>query len=61
MKKKKNKLSKQAEQEQNQRYIEVIWRVISWERKEGEWEEMVQGQRSITGRYNTDRGRLRIV
>ena len=41
--------------------MEITWRVISGEREGGEWEENVQGIRSITGRYKKDRGRLRIV
>ena len=56
----KNKLSKQLEQEQNQRngdHMEGYQQ--GWEvRRMG---EKVQGIRSIAGRYKIDRGRLRIV
>ena len=59
-KKQKQKLSKQLEQEQNQRngdHMEGYQQ--GWEvRRMG---EKVQGIRSITGRYKIDRGRLRIV
>ena len=41
--------------------MEITWRVISREGEEGEWEENVQGIRSINGRYRIDRRRLRIV
>ena len=58
--KNKSKLSKQLEQEQNQRngdHMEGYQQ--GWEvRRMG---EKVQGIRSITGRYKIDRGRLRIV
>ena len=55
---KKQKLSKQLEQEQNHRNGDQ-WRVISG--KGGEWGKMVQGIRSIIGRHKIDRGRLRII
>ena len=57
---KKNKLSKQAEQEQNHRYEDHLegyqLGMASW-RTEGK----VQRLRSIIGRYKIVRGRLRIV
>ena len=56
--KNKNKLSKQLEQEQNHRNGDHMegyqWRG----RRMG---EILQGIRSINGRYKIDRGRLRIV
>ena len=57
-KKQKLKLSKQLEQEQNHRnggHIE------GYQWGGGEWEEKIQGIRSITGRQKIDGGRLRIV
>ena len=51
-------LSKQLEQEQNHRnggHIE------GYQWGGGEWEEKIQGIRSITGRQKIDKGRLRIV
>ena len=38
--------------------MEITWRVISGE---GEVGRMVQGRRSINGRYEIHRGKLRIV
>ena len=58
--KRKNKLSKQQEQEQNHRNGDHM-EGISGEREEGEWGEKVEGMRSINGRHKIDRGRLRIV
>ena len=40
--------------------MEITWRVISGEGEGGNGEK-VQGIRSINGRYEIDRGRLRIV
>ena len=40
--------------------MEITWRVISGEGS-GENGEKVQGIRNINGRYEIDRGRLRIV
>ena len=40
--------------------MEITWRVSSREEEGEEWGK-VQGIRSISGRYKTDRGRLRIV
>ena len=57
---KKQKLSKQLEQEQNHRngdHMECYQQGEGRERKG----EKVQGIRSINGRYKIDRGRLRIV
>ena len=51
----KNKLSKQLEQEQNHRngdYIEGY----QWGGSEGRMGEKIQGIRSIIGRYKIDRG-----
>ena len=56
--KQKEKLSKQVEQEQNHRNGDT-WRVISGAGRR--MEEKVQGIRSINGRHEMDRGRLRIV
>ena len=49
----KQKLSKQVEQEQNH--------TKGYERGGGNMGRKVQGIRSINGRYKIDRGRLRIV
>ena len=60
IKKHKNKLSKQLEQEQNHRnghHMEGYQQGGGW----GKNGEKVQGIRSISGRYKIDRGRLRIV
>ena len=56
----KNKLSKQLEQEQNHRSRDHR---EGYQQGGGEEErgEKVQGIRSINGRYQIDRGRLRIV
>ena len=59
-KKKKNKLSKQLEQEQNHRNGDHM-EGYQWGRAGGRIGEKVQGIRSINGRYKIDRGRLRIV
>ena len=57
---KNNKLSKQAEQEQNHRYGDHLEdHQLGGER--GRIGEKVQGLRSIIGRYKMDRGTLRIV
>ena len=56
--KKQNKLGKQLEQEQNHKnggHME------GYQQVGGRVEEMVQGIRSINGRYKIDRGRLRIA
>ena len=55
---KKQKLSKQLEQEQNHRNGDHM---EGYQQVGGRVEEMVQGIRSINGRYKIDRGRLRIV
>ena len=59
-KKKKNKLSKQLEQEQNHRNGDHM---EGYQRGEGEGRmgEKVQRIRSINGRYRINRGRVRIV
>ena len=54
----KNKLSKQLEQEKDYRNGKPMEGYQWGGRRMG---EKVQGIRSITGRYNIDRGRLRIV
>ena len=54
------KLSKQLEQEQNHRNGDHM-EGYQWGGGGVEWGEMVQGIRSINGRYKIDRGRLRIV
>ena len=56
---KKNKLSKQLEQEQNHRNGDHM-EGYQWEREGGKGEK-VQGIRSVHGRHKTDRRRLRIV
>ena len=56
----KNKLSKQAEQEQNHRCGDHL-EVYQLGGGRGRVGEKVQGIRSINGRYKIDRGRLRIV
>ena len=58
--KKKQKLSKQLEQEQNRRNGDHM-EGYQWGGGEGRMEEKVQGIRSINGRYKIDRGRLKIV
>ena len=58
--KQKLKLSKQPEQEQNHRNGDCR-EGYQWGGGGVEWGEMVQGIRSINGRYKIDRGRLRIV
>ena len=58
--KNKNELSKQLEQEQihsNRDHMEGYQQGGRWRRMG----EMVQGVRSINGRYKIDRGRLRIA
>ena len=58
--KKKSKLSKQLEQEQNHRNGDHMdGYQQGW--GGGRMGEKVQGIRSINGRYQIDRGRLRIV
>ena len=59
-KKQTNKLSKQAEQKQNHRYGDHL-EVYRLGGKRGRMGEKVQGISSITGWYEIDRGRLRIV
>ena len=59
-KKKKTKLSKQIEQEQNHRNGDHM-EGYQWGGGEGKIGEKVQGIRSINGRYKIDRGSLRIV
>ena len=58
--KNKNKLSKQLEQEQNHRNGDHM-EGYQWGGGWGRVGEKVQGIRSINGRYQIDRGRLRIV
>ena len=58
MKKKKNKLSKQLQQEHNHRNGDHM---EGYQRGVGRMGEKVQGITSINGRYKIDRGRLRIV
>ena len=59
-KQKQNKLSKQPEQVQNHKYGDHLQGYqLSGER--GRLGEMVQGLRSIIGRYKTEQGMLRIV
>ena len=55
----KNELSKQLEQEENHRNGDHM-EGYQWGRR-GEMGEKVEGIRSMNGRYNIDRGRLRIV
>ena len=57
---KKQKQSKQLEQEQNHRNRDHM-AGYQWGRGEGKIGGKVQGIRSIIGRYKIDRGRLRIV
>ena len=57
--KNKNKLRKQLEQEQNHRNGDHLEGYQQG--GEGQMGEKVQGVRCINGRYQTDRGRLRIV
>ena len=40
--------------------MEITWKVISGDEEEGEWGKL-QEIRSISGRYKTDRERLRIA
>ena len=56
----KNKLSKQLEQEQNQRNGDQV-EGYQWGGGGARMGERAQGISSINGRYKTDRGRLRIV
>ena len=58
MKKKKNKLSKQLQQEHNHRNGDHM---EGYQRGVGRMGEKVQGITSINGRYKIDKGRLRIV
>ena len=53
-------LSKQLEEEQNQRNGDHM-EGYQWGRGGGEQGEKVQGIHSINGRYKIDRGRLRTV
>ena len=53
---KKQKLSKQLEQEQNHRNGDHM-EVFLWGGRGVEWGEKVQGIRSINGRYKIDGGR----
>ena len=56
---KKQKLSKQLEQEQNHRNGDLM---EGYQQGKGEYGgEKVKGIRSINGRYKMDRGRLRTV
>ena len=58
-KKQKHKLSKQLEQEQNHRNGDHM---EGYQQGGGRWDwGKVQGIRNINGRYEIDRGRLRIV
>ena len=57
---KKQKLSKQIEQEQNHRNGDHM-EGYHWGRGGREWWEKSQRIRSINGRYKIDRGKLRIV
>ena len=41
--------------------MEITWRVISGKGEGGRMREKVQGVRSINGRHEIDKGRLRIV
>ena len=59
-KEKKNKLSKQLEQEQIDRNGDHM-EYYQWGGNVGRMGEKVQGIRSIIGRYKIDRGWLRIV
>ena len=59
-KKKKTKLSKQLEQEQNNRNGDHM-EGYQWERRRGREGGKVQRISSINGRWKIDRGRLRIV
>ena len=59
-KKQKLILSKQLEQEQNQRNGGNM-EGYQWGGVGGKWGEKVQGLRSITGGHKVDRGRLRVV
>ena len=56
----KNKVSKQLEQEQNHRNGDHM-EGYQWGGREGRMGEMVQGIRSINGKYKIDKERLRIV
>ena len=58
--KKKKKLSKQLEQEQNHRNGDHM-EGYQWEGRVGKWGGKMQGIRSIVCRHKIDRGRLRIV
>ena len=53
-------MSKQLEQEQNQRNGDHM-EGYQWRGREGRMGEKVQGIRSINVRYKIDKGRLRIV
>ena len=55
---KKQKLSKQLEQEQNHRNGDQM---EGYQWGGGEWREKVQGIRSINGRYKIDRRVLKII
>ena len=57
---KKQKLSKQLEQEQNHRNGDHM-EDYQWGQGQGRMGEKVQGMRSINGRHKVDRGKLRIV
>ena len=59
-KKLKQKLSQQLEQKQNQRNGDHM-EGFQWGGAEEEWEEKVQGIRSIIGRHKIDRERLRMI
>ena len=59
-KKQKQKLSKQLEEEQNQRNGDHM-EGFQWIGRGKEEGRKIQGIRSISGRYKTDGGRLRIV
>ena len=57
-KQRKQKLSKQLEQEQNQRNGHHM-EGFQWERGREEWGEKVQGRRSMIGRHKIDGKRLK--
>ena len=58
-KKEKQKLSKQLEQEQKR--MDIMWRVFSEEGEEKNRGELVQGRRSTIGRLKIDRERSKTV
>ena len=58
-KQQKQKLSKQLEQEQKR--MDIMWRVFSEEGEEKNRGELVQGRRSTIGRHKIDRERSKTV